>query len=394
MSLSQIEELYCPDFTVTRRPTKHTVKTSLNTHGFTDPELAIDRPYDEEMIPVTEVDDLSHIIPVVSNYVENVVLSKKDTFNTVQEALEYYCTKKTQSYNVYSNIVEISYEVPITGYVNKSKSVDTRRSKKIQIRENNKPQKRERFIVVGDQMYSCLKTYKPHGNGYVVLNIPANFFSVSKLDIPNNSQTFRIAKKTVTKNDITITLPAPVKLNSISIQPEVALFSKVHSTAFNCHGICTKDKHCITVLDNDPGYLSAFKMMIRSPDTNNEWISLGSFAGNNSIFDSTIVSFDEITVKEMRIIPTSYHKSFDKIVLNPIGNRIVKNTVSSDTVTYVLHIARDGAYIGTYAKYHKYDKAVHGCGCRYCIDLHTNKGLYKKKCQEMCREMRDSFDDV
>jgi hypothetical protein len=289
-----------------------------------------------------------------------------------------------------SNIIKITYDVPITGFVknnNSYNSYKTRHFKKNLSRKIENPQKRERFIMIGDQIYSCLKTYRPYGNGYVVLNIPANFLSIP--EIPSNSQTFRITKKKVTKNDITFTLPSHVKLNSIRIQPEGLQFVQVHSTAFNCHGNCTKNKHCITVLENDPGYLSEFKMMIRSPFTNNEWISLGSFVGNNSIFDSTIVSFDEITVKEMRIIPTSYHKSFDKIILNPIGNRIVKNNISSDTVTYAMYISRDGSYIDTYTKYHKYHTGVQGyrCRCSYC---QCSKGLYKQK----CFDMRDIITDL
>jgi hypothetical protein len=376
MTHFQIEELYCPDFTLTRRPTKHTVKKSLNYESFTNSKLDITRPDDSEMIPITEVDELTNLIPIVPNHIENIILSKKDAFNKVPSTLEYYCTKKTTSYDMFTNIIKITYEVPITGFVNNNNSYNsykTRRSKKILSRKIENPQKRERFIVIGEQIYSCLKTYRPYGNGYIVLNIPAKILPIP--EIPSNSQIFRIAKKKVTKNDITFTLIFPVKLNSISIQPESLQFTQVHSTAFTCHGNCTKNKHCITVLENDPGYLSEFKMMIRSPLTNNQWISIGSFVGNNSIFDSTIVSFDEITVKEMRIIPTSYHKSFDKIILNPIGNRIVKNNISSDTVTYALYISRDGSYMNTYTKYHKY-RTKQGCSCSYC---QCRKGLYKQK---------------
>lgn len=159
------------------------------------------------------------------------------------------------------------------------------------------------------------------------MNIPSEYNT--KPIIGENEQIFRIDVQSVTK-DIIITMPTEVNLSGLSIHPEPLKFEQVHSTIIRCHEKCTKQKHCITYLKNDPGYLMVFKMYVRSSMTNGKWILLGTFIGNNSIYDVHRVSFDIIPVKQIKIEPVSYHSSFDKVKLFPIGPSINTTTKSDE----------------------------------------------------------------
>jgi hypothetical protein len=248
-------------------------------------------------------------------------------------------------------------------------------------------QPRERFIMIDGNKYSKWKLYRRISGRLVPLHLPTNYDFGVKAIVNDGEQTFRVAKTTIGKSYITMTFPSDVQLSGLSIHPEKLQFESIHSTAIRCHGKCTKLKHCISCLSNDPCYVMSFKIYIRSTLTDG-WIPYGTFSGNTSIFDSTRISFDLIMVKEMRIIPTNYHTGFDKIQLFPIGPSISATPTSNDMfVTYTLVTPRDGTYINQYDTVSdNYCKSgTSGCDCARCTG---RKGTYKEK----CRFMRDACD--
>jgi hypothetical protein len=123
--------------------------------------------------------------------------------------------------------------------------------------------------------------------------------------------------------------------------------------------------------------------------TNGQWLSLGTFAGNSSMYDSTRIIFENIAVNEFRIVPTNFHKAFEKIQITPIGPSISSTPVSDEEfVTYTLETPRDGKY------HQRFDKVIgknHGqyhCDCYLCMNRRTGKGTYKDK----CRFLRDVYE--
>ncbi len=69
------------------------------------------------------------------------------------------------------------------------------------------------------------------------------------------------------------------------------------------------------------------------------------YNGNVSILDSVKISFDEIQVKEVRIIPISFHKSFEGVQISFVGKGQAKPASDEVFVTYEVCTPRDGKYM-------------------------------------------------
>ena len=391
--------LYCPDFTLTRRPVKHTTIRCKGYNTYIQPVLDITRPYDaiDNHIPITEVDDLSGLSHFWRNEKE-ISLGKYNMFRTIEDALDTYASSMKKTFDVSTNTDIRTYTVPIIGYLDnrstfdstfgtdskyfkaKTNSFNNRRSSNV---SDGGP--RERVIIINGDTYSIRKIYKRSGCKYVALNIPSYYNGNFSHHLGANEQTFRVLKTTPSKMSIVITLPKEAELSGLSIHPEDMHFEAIHSTTIRCHGNCTKNKHCISCLKNDPGFLITFKMMIRSSLTDGQWISLGTFSGNSSMYESSRISFDTILVKEIKIVPISYHKSFDKVSLTPIGPSISSTSTSDETyVKYILYTPRDGKYVKDFDKViDNYAKTRTFCNCSICTGYRTGKGTYKEKCNFM-----------
>lgn len=405
--------LYCPDFTLTRRPTKASTcrkPASVLSHA-TEVILEIQRPHsDDGMIPVTEIDDMldMHDLTFSDNrYGTELHLGNHDMFNTVRDALDIYASNMVQKYDRQYDLIIKTYNVPVIGFLAMDKR-DTsfgigteyaksnrwsrdyyshRRTENAGSDDIEYKEHRERFIIINGNKYSKNKTYKRHGGGYVPLNIPVDYSSASPI-IYENEQNFRSDKKTNSK-DIILNMPVEIELSGLSVHPEPLLFEQIHSTAIRCHDKCTKNKHCIQCLKNDPGYLISFKMSIRSSLTDGKWLSLGTFAGNNSIYDSHRISFDTILVKQIKIEPTLVHGTFQKVVLFPIGPSVGSGVASDEMfVTYIVNEPRSGKYVTVFdeidRKFKRYDNR---CTCDLCTG---RKKTYKTK----CRFLRDACADI
>ena len=408
-------DLYCPDFSVTRRPPTHTLRMGALSNMYDQPTLAITRPDTDDymMIPITEIDDLLKLNSVSKEFKEDISLGTRERFNDVKTVLDTFASTMTRTYDRFSNMETLTYTVPVIGFLKNSKEKFDRsfgcdseyfksykryqyhqntgisRISSVRLNDENAP--RERFIVIDGDKYSNFKVYKRHGGHFVPLNLPSDYnINDENHNLGENEQIFRVSKMSV-KSDITLTLPKETELSGLSILPEKLQFEQIHSSMIRCHGTCIKSKHCISCLKNEPGYLMNFKLMFRSSLTDGKWVPLGNFTGNGSMFDSTRISFDNILVKELRIIPNYYYKSFDKIRLFPIGPCITATAVSDELfVTYVLMVPRDGKYRRAFDDVRDKKNSIYtsGCDCSRCTG---RKGVYKEKCHFM-REAYEGLD--
>jgi hypothetical protein len=397
--------IYGPDFILRRKVPK--ASTGRNPYSYCshiDGYICIDRPSAEfGMIPITEVDDFLNDTNIT--YKSEIPLNKHNMFNTIRDALELYSTRMVQNYKPEINGVIKTYTVPAIGFLKADKrdfsfgvgdeyatsikhpryySPDSS-SKNV---EESDVARRERFIIIDRQTYSINKIYKRCGSNYIPLNTPDDYSINVNPIIDENEQSFRVEKQSVEKN-IILTMPTEVELSGLSVHPESLQYESIHSTAIRCNDKCTKHKHCISCLKNNPGYLMLFKMYIRSSMTGGKWLLLGNFVGNNSIYDSHRISFDTIIVKQIKIEPISFHISFEKVRLFPIGPSISSKMQSDELfVTYTLCEPRDGKYIKSYDQINrKFINLTGRCDCNKCTG---RKGIMKNK----CRILHDACNDI
>lgn len=370
--------LYEPEFTskrLTGKNTSHTMRR--NTHGESDinPSIRIERPSDADgLIPITPVDDLIDFIDFKT--VERV-LNKRDLYNTVRDAIEKYATSIRHEYDRRDNHDIMIATVPITSYVNPPKEIKSTfqhaivQHHDVDDVDDDKP--REKFITIGGQRYSCSKCYN---KDFRVMNIPDEAFK-DNTTVDDGKQIYRVSKIMFNKQNITITFDKETRISSLILRPERMKFELKHTDAFRCKSDCKKLKHCISILKNDPGYITRFEMQYRSDDTLGKWMKVGVFSGNQSMYDITQINFDEINVKQFRIIPISHVNSFTKIRLYPVGKMIIKPITDDSFVTYTLLMPRDGKYLKKYDFTHdSMHKFTYKCDCHRCLGV---KGWNKDK---------------
>ena len=401
---SEYDDLYCPDFSVVRRPTSHTTVRAKSYFFGEEPEILVTikrlSTGDAQMIPITEVDNFLNVGNVKIGE-KAITLGRHNVFNDFIDALEKFSTHVVSSYNKQTMRDLRIYTVPVTDYIkttnaNLSQSsgcniFSTKSTIPVDINDDGP---RERFIIINGALYSTLKTYKRNGKNFIPYKIPVP----NQPTLSDKEQSFRITKTTTTRDSITMTFHRPTNIHSVFINPENMQFELVHTDMIHCHQRCTKTaKHCINVLKNDPQFLKRFETWYRSPNTDGQWVKIGTFNGSTSMFDTVRVDFDEVIAKEIRIVPVSYHigcelstdnskrknsYGFDKISIMCVGQTISQTPIVDDLfVTYSVYMPRDGKYI------QRFDKVKQGLyfrdsdGCRCCKCTGHGKGYYKDKCR-------------
>lgn len=385
-------QLYCPDFSLVRkRPTNHTTirarihkETQKEEH---DTYVEVTRPDDEDgMIPITEADAVltdHHIF----NGSKGFILSRNKRFDDFIALLNQHAKNITVSYDNQRDIrpsqrVVTTYTVPLSGFI-KVKDIpsgnpisfpsDAEDNEGKEINIYNFRYMRESFIIIDGKRYSNFRTYKRLGMYYVPINLPRdkNFLQLTE-------QIFPFTKKSISKDSLTFTFHSDVSINSVILHPENCRFEYVHSTKVQCNQHCVKMKHCICVLENDPQFISKFELHYRSELTDGRWVKHGVFAGSVSIFNKVRVDFDEIQVKEFRVVPLTFHKGFDKITIDAVGAAIHTASVSTDlVVTYKVFTPCEGKYVHRFDKL-KLNKYHFGCKCSTCTGI-SRKGENKQK---------------
>jgi hypothetical protein len=343
-STADFADLYCPDVVLQRKAPTHTMR---QRNYVTEKEFCVipKRPSCEDGIPLTEMDEYFTDTNVFRSYLTSrpIPLGKKDLYDDFVFYIEELCSSKTVTYDKRSNMIKTAYKVPIIGFLKKETVQHSYNSPEYQSQNDDK------FIMIHGKLYSLDKYYREVGLEYTEVTIPEGYFSDVRLDTGEHSY---IAQKTsCSKDTITFSFHHDVMISSLLIKPEKMTFKNVRGD--NTHSrydrrntsLMRKQKYCIKVLENEPGFISKFELHYRSELTNGQWVKHGIYNGNVSIADSTKISFDEIQVKEIRIVPISVHKSFDRVHIKFIGKVDVKPKSEEIFVTYEVLTPRDGQYL-------------------------------------------------
>ncbi len=343
------DDIYAPDFVFQRKASTHTLR-KRNYATPTEYMVNITRPLCDIGIPVTEMDDYvndkSIFIPQSYNEFNNKIsLGKKKMYEDFIFYIEEFCISKTEKYDIQNNMNKTIYKVPIIGYIKN----ESDRNYNYQTSMFKEKIQDEKFIMINHKMYSINKYYRAFGLNYTEVNIPENYFTNTKPDIGEHYYTSD--KMSCLKDNITYSFHHEIKISSLIIKPENMSFKNVHGdNTYSQYerrntSLMRKKKYFIKVLENDPGFITKFELQYRSDLTNGQWIKHGIYNGNVSIADSVKICFEEIQVKEIKIVPISFHKSFEKVQIKFIGKADVKISTDDIFVTYEISIPRDGKYL-------------------------------------------------
>ncbi len=387
-NMDTFADLYCPDFVLQRKAPTHTMRRH-NRATPTEYFVNVSRPKCDDGIPVTEMDeyfsDKDVFVPQgYSDYKIMIPLGKKEMYDHFIFYIEELCSSKTITFDKSSNMTKTAYKVPIIGYM---KNECDRQPYHSSYNFMNYPNPhKDKFLMIRGKMYSLDKYYREVGLEFTEVNIPENYFSDFRLDAGEHS--YLAQKTSCSKDTLTFTFHHDVKISSLHIRPEKMTFKNVHGDSTHSRydrlntSLMRKQKYCIKVLENEPGFISKFELQYRSELTNGQWVKHGIYNGNVGIADSAKISFDEIQVKEIRIVPLSFHKSFDNIQIKFIGKGDMKLKSEEIFVTYEVSMPRDGKYL----KYSSKVAEKHSFN-RFDDDYYSFKiGRKKRDMQDMIKD--------
>lgn len=344
------------DFTKEYRPRRGTIRKCFNRYYNADYEVRVNRPFMSEGYPISPIDMIldPNIIRdncEVSRFNHNKVyfsLRKKNLFDDFISEIEEIAVNRVESVDKSRNQFITTYSVPAIGYIPKTKS---KLSGLSGYDFGHFAHSSTRYIPINGVWYSNQFIYRQDGNAYIKLNVPESYIYSTNTQPPcdDNEQHFCPISTNFNRanNSFTIKYHHEISISSISIHPEKLKLKYIHGDN-GCGYTCSKSKHCISVLANDPGYISKFNLYYRSSNTDGKWIAYGTYDGCTNMYAIKKVQFDEISVKEIRIVPTSTHGNVSKCKIFSIGPASVKCGLSPDTlVKYELVVPLDGKAMQT-----------------------------------------------
>jgi hypothetical protein len=345
--------IYAPDITFERRSNSHTMR-KCNMHTMREYSVEITRPQytgSENGVYVTEMDE--HLDSKAFNHGYNnlpvtIALHKNELYEQFIFDIEENCVEKSTTYDKFSNMNKTKYKVPVIGVLVGITHQSSYAPQNIAF--DDEKEELQKFIMIRGKIYPIGKYFRENGLEYSEIHLPENYFS--KKSVCEDGETSYYPQKTSFLKDIlTYSFHHDMKISSVVIRPELMKFKQVSSDNRMSRydranpSILRKKKYHINVLENDPGFMSKFELSYRSEQTNGQWVKHGIFNGNVSNIDFTKISFDEITAKEIRIVPLSFHKSYEHIQVTFIGKCKVQSKSEELFVTYEVSIPRDGKYM-------------------------------------------------
>jgi len=405
----------CDDIFV--KPSGKTLRKISNYNSVIDPELYCKREPNGTFIPTTDADASLKVRDVCSSYNaspynsrwggfygKSISLRHKDMFDTVIAGLEEHCISKKVTSNMRSGNDIVEYVLPVTGHIDSASlyqqdiynPIVCPKKKISKPQTQNQPRRRKfrsykyyesakkksnasHYIRINGNMYSVDNVYKRSGTDFVPIVIHTNS------DEPILDQSERSVRKRQTVGiAITVSFINDTKLAGLVLEPEPMKFEYVYEDV-NARSQ-RRGRGYIKCLTNDPGFITKFELFYRSTQTDGQWVKYNIFDGNDCNHKPTKIVFDEeIVAKEIRIIPLSYHNSFDKVVVNPFTAIIPEEkTDENATVTYYVETTHrpTDAYI--------YQPDVLCWGSSYWRRHNYKKGDKKIKQREF-REMCDGL---
>lgn len=355
----------------------HTLRKWSNDYRYylssADINVEVYTDYHPDGTPVTQID---HMV----NYKRDFSLHKGYLYDSFINELEDVAVSKTTRYDKRSNMIISTYKVPACGYI-ASKTKTKRHKPNYTQYYQSETTNEERFIVIGGKAYSNKYLYYPNGSVYSKLKLPAdwNLWNSSPRCEPDE-QIYVSSNMNHHKDSIDITYHHEISVDCLSLHPSNPQFEFVHNDN-HCASTCTKEKHCIQVLKNDPGYITKFDMYYRSSLTGGKWVKHGTFTGGSNWFEPAKVQIEPVMVKELRIVPTGFHNSWDKVKIHSIGKVADKPDVSSD-IFVEYRVSTPGA-----PRTQIPDNYHHG----WKIDRDTS--YYRDRLNDKFKDMKESSDN-
>lgn len=344
------DNIYNPDYTVKRRSNSHTMRKNVSEYSH-EYNLNIVRPKCTNGAYVTAVDEYLDYYDIRSNhpYRVNFALHKNELYDRFIFEIEEKCVEKTISYDKHNNMNKTKYKVPAVGMIVDLNNNHTNTSHETMI--DGAKNDLHKYLMIRGKTYAIGKYFQEFGLDFHEIHLPENYFSTGSI-CEDGETSYCPTKTNFSKDVLTYSFHHDMKISSIVVQPELMKFKKVTGdNRINSKydrmnpRILRKKNHHINVLENDPGFISKFEMFYRSDLTNGLWVKHGIFNGNVSISDFTKISFDEIMAKEIRIVPLSFHKSYEHIRISFIGKCDMTSKSDEIFVTYEISVPRDGKYI-------------------------------------------------
>ncbi len=347
---------YTCDYNDTKnyRARKGTIRKCPNRYTYADYAVSVKRPYYDYTYPITEIDFLLDSsawvgaggvdINVNRFDVNNSLFSlrKNGLFDTFINDIEEIAVNRVESIDIARNQKTIRYSVPACGHFGTPRTTTS-------TWPHNWYETTGRYISIGGLGYWTGNYYVQSGDIYTKLNVPKSYWDNPE-HAPSNllaesEQTYCAKSGGFVKSNgsFTIGYHHDVPINCVIICPERLRFNMIHADNFSCAHNCTKPKHCIQVLANNPGYITRFNLYYRSSNTDGKWISLGIYDGCRNMYEPVKVYFDTIMAKEIRIVPIESRGTIGKCKVMSVGPAKSKQVVSKDTVvTYTLMIPLTG----------------------------------------------------
>lgn len=365
--VASVCDVVCDDVFV--KPTNKTLRRVYNYDRITDSELYFKREPNGTFIPTTDADRTLKVSDVCrfynsglynnrwrSFYGKSISLRHRDMFDTVIDDLEKHCISKKVTFNMRSGTDITEYVLPVTGYIDssvlyqdeiynpvacpkkqivKKKTQQPRRRKVRSYRyyEGLKAnEKKTHYIRINGNMYSVDNVYKRSGTDFVPVIIHKGFgepiLAMNEMSVRNRHSV---------GTAITINFTNDTKLSGFVLEPEPMKFEYVYEDV-DTRRSQRRGRGFIKCLVNDPGFITKFELSYRSTQTDGMWVKYNIFDGNDCNHKPTKIVFDEeIVAKEIRIIPLSYHNSFEKVNVNPFTTIIPEEKKDeNDTVTYYI----------------------------------------------------------
>ena len=345
--------IYAPDITFERRSNSHTMR-KIAMHTVREYSVKITRPQytgSENGVYVTEMDEYlgsKAFHHGYNNLPATIALHKNELYEQFIFDIEENCVEKSMTYDKFSNMNKTKYKVPVIGVLVGITHPPSYASQRVTF--DDEKEELQKFIMIRGKIYPIWKYFRENGLEYSEIHLPENYFS--KKSLCEDGETSYCPQKTsFSKDMMTYSFHHDMKISSIILRPELMKFKQVSSDNRMSRydranpAILRKKKYHINVLENEPGFLSKFELHYRSEQTNGQWVKHGIYNGNVSSIDFSKISFDEITAKEIRIIPLSFHKSYEHIRMTFIGKCNMRPKSEELFVTYEVSIPRDGKYM-------------------------------------------------
>lgn len=363
-------DVVCDDIFV--KPSGKTVRKIHNWNYVSDPEMYCKRELNGTFIPTTDADSAlkvrdvclcSNAFPYNNRWShcfsgKSISLRHHHLFDTLINDLEKHCITKKVTSNMSSGTDVTEYVLPVTGHIDtaplyqddiynpvacpKKQSVkhktQQQRSHRRKFRsyryyEGQKAnEKKTHYIRINGNMYSVENVYKRSGTDFV----PVIIHKASDEPILDLSESYQRNRHSV-GTSITIRFTQDTHLTGLVLEPEPMKFEYVYEDV-DSRRSQRRGRSYIKCLTNDPGFITKFELFYRSTQTDGLWVKYNIFDGNDCNHKPTKIVFDEqIVAKEIRIIPLSYHNSFEKVIVNPFTRIIPEEKNDEDkTVTYYI----------------------------------------------------------